>query len=114
LTVRRASLGERRRELAILRSVGARPGELFFLLSAEALFVTLLGAAVGVTLLALLTLTLAPLVQAHFGLALSAQWLTGDELKLLAAVVAAGLVASLVPGYSAYRLSLADGLTPRL
>jgi len=109
-----ASLGERRRELAILRSVGARPGELFFLLSAEALFVTLLGAAVGVTLLALLTLTLAPLVQAHFGLALSAQWLTGDELKLLAAVVAAGLVASLVPGYSAYRLSLADGLTPRL
>ncbi|EXI66030.1 MAG: macrolide transporter ATP-binding /permease protein [Candidatus Accumulibacter adjunctus] len=109
-----ASLGERRRELAILRSVGASPRELFFLLSAEALFVTLLGAAVGVALLTLLTVALAPLVQAHFGLALSTHWLTGDELKLLAAVVVAGLVASLVPGYSAYRLSLADGLTPRL
>ncbi|MBL8392755.1 MAG: ABC transporter permease [Candidatus Accumulibacter sp.] len=109
-----ASLGERRRELAILRSVGARPGELFLLLSAEALFVTLLGALLGVALLALLTTLLAPLVQAHFGLSLSAHWVTSDELQLLAAVVAAGLLASLVPGYSAYRLSLADGLTPRL
>jgi putative ABC transport system permease protein len=35
-----ASLGERRRELAILRSVGARPGEVFLLLSAEGLFIT--------------------------------------------------------------------------
>jgi putative ABC transport system permease protein len=33
---------------------------------------------------------------------------------LLGAVVAVGLLASLVPGYRAYRLSLADGLTPRL
>jgi putative ABC transport system permease protein len=109
-----ASLGERRRELAILRSVGARPRELFLLLSAEALFVTLLGALLGVALLALLSAVLAPLVQAHFGLALSARWVSSDELRLLAAVVAAGLLASLVPGYSAYRLSLADGLTPRL
>ncbi|MEF8756392.1 MAG: ABC transporter permease [Accumulibacter sp.] len=109
-----ASLGERRRELAILRSVGARPRELFLLLSAEALFVTLLGALLGVALLALLSAVLAPLVQAHFGLSLSARWVSSDELRLLAAVVAAGLLASLVPGYSAYRLSLADGLTPRL
>ncbi len=109
-----ASLGERRRELAILRSVGARPGELFFLLSAEALFVTLLGALLGVALLALLSAVLAPIVQAHFGLSLNARWVSSDELRLLAAVVAAGLLASLVPGYSAYRLSLADGLTPRL
>jgi putative ABC transport system permease protein len=42
-----ASLGERRRELAILRSVGARPGEVFLLLSAEGLFITVLGAAAG-------------------------------------------------------------------
>ncbi|MCM8613431.1 ABC transporter permease [Accumulibacter sp.] len=109
-----ASLGERRRELAILRSVGARPRDLFLLLSAEALFITLLGALLGVALLALLSAVLAPLVQAHFGLSLSVRWVSSDELRLLAAVVAAGLLASLVPGYSAYRLSLADGLTPRL
>jgi putative ABC transport system permease protein len=69
-----ASLGERRRELAILRSVGARPGDLFLLLSAEGLFITVLGALLGVALLAVLTALLAPLAQAHFGLAFQASW----------------------------------------
>jgi putative ABC transport system permease protein len=31
----------------------------------------------------------------------------------MAAVLAGGLLASLVPGWRAYRLSLADGLSPR-
>lgn len=109
-----ASLGERRRELAILRSVGARPGDVFVLLAAEGLFITLLGAALGVALLGGLALALGPLVQARFGLAIGAGHMSGDEFRLLAAVAGVGLAASLVPGYRAYRLSLADGLTPRL
>lgn len=109
-----AGLGERRRELAILRSVGARPSEIFVLLTAEGLFVTVLGALLGVALLALLTALLGPLAQAHYGLAIRARWISSDELALLGAVVAVGLVASLLPGYRAYRISLADGLTPRL
>ncbi len=109
-----AGLSERRRELAILRSVGARPSEIFVLLTAEGLFVTVLGALLGVALLALLTALLGPLVQAHYGLAIRARWISSDELALLGAVIAVGLVASLLPGYRAYRISLADGLTPRL
>lgn len=109
-----AGLGERRRELAILRSVGARPSEIFVLLTAEGLFVTVLGALLGAALLALLTALLGPLAQAHYGLAIRARWISSDELALLGAVVAVGLVASLLPGYRAYRISLADGLTPRL
>jgi putative ABC transport system permease protein len=37
-----------------------------------------------------------------------------EELRLLGLVVAVGTLASLLPGYRAYRLSLADGLTPRV
>jgi putative ABC transport system permease protein len=33
---------------------------------------------------------------------------------LLAGVVIAGGVASLIPGWRAYRMSLADGLSPRV
>jgi putative ABC transport system permease protein len=37
-----------------------------------------------------------------------------EELALIAgAVIATGLLASLVPGWRAWRMSLADGLTPR-
>ena len=53
-----AGLNERRRELAILRSVGARPGDVFMLLTIEGLGITLLGVALGVTLLAALAASL--------------------------------------------------------
>lgn len=109
-----ASLGERRRELAILRSVGAGPGHVFLLLMAEGLGITIFGALLGVALLTLLTVALGPFVQAHFGLVIRTRWLSGAECLWLSTVVGVGLVASLVPGYRAYRLSLADGLTPRL
>ena len=109
-----ASLGERRRELAILRSVGARPTDLFLLLCVEGLFVVLLGTLLGLALLALLGALLAPLAQAQLGLVIDARWISPDEIVLLAAVVGVGLIASLVPGYRAYRMSLADGLTPRV
>ncbi|HAG40693.1 MAG TPA: peptide ABC transporter permease, partial [Pseudoalteromonas sp.] len=47
LTTLLANLNQRRRELAILRSVGARPWQLFTLISMESLFTTLLGCLVG-------------------------------------------------------------------
>jgi len=109
-----AGLNERRRELAILRSVGARPGGIFLLLTIDGLIVTVLGCVLGVLLLAALTAAARPFAQSHYGLAIHLQLLSLAELRLLAAVVLVGLLASLVPGYRAYRLSLADGLTPRL
>jgi putative ABC transport system permease protein len=109
-----AGLNERRRELAILRSVGARPREIFFLLMIEAVGITVTGALAGVAILALLTAVLAPLAAARYGLLVEPGFVAGPELVLLAAVVAVGVLASVLPGYRAYKLSLADGLTPRI
>ena len=109
-----AGLNERRRELAILRSVGARPREIFFLLMIEAVGITVAGALAGVALLAALTALLAPLAAARYGLLIEPGFVAGPELMLLAGVVAVGVLASVLPGYRAYKLSLADGLTPRL
>ncbi|TMP76862.1 peptide ABC transporter permease, partial [Pseudoalteromonas phenolica] len=50
LTSLLATLNQRRRELAILRSVGARPWHIFTLLISEAIFITVLGCAFGVAL----------------------------------------------------------------
>ena len=109
-----ASLSERRRELAILRSVGARPRDLFALLALEGGAVTLAGTAVGTLLLTLSSAALGPWLAAHYGLALRLSLPTVAELELLGWVIAVGTAASLLPGYRAYRLSLADGLTPRV
>jgi putative ABC transport system permease protein len=68
----------------------------------------------GALLLAALILALGPWVQAHYGLTLGLTPPSGEELKLLGLVLLVGLIASLFPGWRAYRLSLADGLTPRV
>jgi len=109
-----AGLGERRRELAILRSVGARPRDLFALLALEGAAVTLAGAVAGVVLLAILSMVAGPWAQSHYGLTLSLALPGAGEMKLLGGVVLVGTLASLLPGWRAYRLSLADGLTPRV
>ncbi len=108
-----AGLNERRRELAILRALGASPWAIFLMLIVEGLLVTTLGMLAGAALLSAGIVTLAPLVQAHFGVHLALRPPTGNELALLAAILATGLLASLVPGWRAWRMSLADGLTPR-
>lgn len=109
-----AGLGERRRELAILRSVGARPLDLFLLLALEGLAVMLCGVLLGVLLLSAGIVLGGPLLEAQFGIVLQLHWPTVTELQLLGAVIAAGFVASLLPGWRAYRLSLSDGLSPRI
>lgn len=105
-------LNERRRELAVLRAVGAAPRHVLWMLAAEGGLVTLLGLALGALATYAAIALAGPWVLAQYGIALSLAPPTRDEAGLLAAVAAAGLLASLVPGWRAYRLSLADGLSP--
>lgn len=107
-------LDQRRRELAILRASGARPGDVFALLAMEGVLVTLLGTSLGVLLISVLLLYGGPLIEARLGLGLSLAAPTAGELRLLGLVLLVGLVACLLPGWRAYRMSLADGLTPRV
>jgi putative ABC transport system permease protein len=109
-----AGLNERRRELAILRSVGARPTHIFLLLSAESLLITVVGMLSGMLLLNLLMLIGGAWVQSHYGVSMGVSGLRPDEIPLLVGVLLTGLLASVIPAYRACRLSLADGLTPRI
>jgi putative ABC transport system permease protein len=109
-----AGLNERRRELAVLRAVGAGPRHVLLLLASEGALVTLLGAALGSVLTLVFIALAGPWMQARFGIALQLSAPTGSQWVLLGSVVLAGLLASLVPALRAYRLSLADGLSPRI
>ena len=109
-----ASLGERRRELAILRALGASPRHVFALLAVESVLLALAGIAVGLALLYGAGAALAPWLASQHGLQLSLGWPSAGEWRLLAAVLVASLAASLVPALRAYRYSLADGMTIRV
>ena len=108
-----AGLNERRRELAVLRAVGAGPRHVLWLLAIEGALVTLAGALLGALAAAAAVVLAGPWLQAQFGISLVAAAPTAAQWGLFAAVLVAGMLASLVPGWRAYRLSLADGLSPR-
>lgn len=108
-----AGLNERRRELAVLRAVGAGPRHVLALLALEGALVTTTGALAGALAAAAGVALAGPWVQTRFGIALQLSAPTLNQWALLAAVLLAGMLASLVPGWRAYRLSLADGLSPR-
>lgn len=109
-----AGLNERRRELAVLRAVGAGPRHVLGLLTLEGVWVTCAGVVLGV-LLAQAGMALAtPWLQQSLGIRLQMAVPLPTQLALAGAVLLAGLLASLGPAWRAYRLSLADGLSPRV
>jgi len=114
LTTLLTNLEERRREMAILRAVGAGPLDVMALVAGEAVFLTCAGALLGVALLYGFLLLGAPALQAHFGLFVEIAWPSGRELGVLGLVLALGCLVGLVPGYRIYRFTLADGMTVRL
>jgi putative ABC transport system permease protein len=109
-----AGLNERRRELAILRAVGAAPRHMLLLLAAEGAIVTLSGVLLGAAACSLAVALLRGWVQANFGVTLQLEAPGRAEGLMMAAVLGCGWLASLVPAYRAYRLSLVDGLSPRV
>jgi putative ABC transport system permease protein len=109
-----AGLGERRRELAVLRAVGAGPRHVVGLLALEGALVTAAGVVAGALLAVVAAWALGPLLQQRLGIALPLGLPTAAQWALTGAVMAAGMLASLLPAWRAYRLSLADGLSPRL
>ncbi|RTL71356.1 MAG: ABC transporter permease [Hyphomicrobiales bacterium] len=107
------TLNERRREMAILRSVGAGPRTVLGLLVAEATALTAAGVVLGPCLLYLALALLQPYIDANYGLHIGIAPPTATELAMLAAILVAGILAGLLPAIRAYRLSLADGMTVR-
>lgn len=109
-----AGLNERRRELAVLRAVGAGPRHVLGLLALEGFWVTCAGVLLGVLLAQVAMALGAPWLQNALGIRLQMAGPLPTQWALAAAVLLAGMLASLGPAWRAYRLSLADGLSPRV
>ena len=113
LTAILASLNERRREMAILRSVGARPRHIFSLLLLEAFGLALMGALLGLGLMYLGLWVAQPWILSQYGLFIPITPPGLWEWGLLGAILLAAIIMGGVPAWRAYRQSLIDGLSIR-
>ena len=114
LTTLLSTLNERRREMAILRAIGAFPWQVFILFVFEALFVVSLGCLLGCILVFVGVQIAQPWVAAEYGMHLSSWLPRWDDGILLLFIMGLALVFSLLPAMIAYRRSLQDGLTVKV
>lgn len=111
LLVLLSTLSQRRREMAIFRSVGASPSHIFFLLLTEALLLSISGIVLGFFLLFVLLQIAQPMVANQLGMGLSFTSLSVRDLSYLGFIFLAAFVAALIPALKAYSQTLSDGLS---
>lgn len=107
------SLGERRREMAILRSVGAKSRHIVALLVSEAALLAFIGAMLGLVLLYGASWMVQPILEERFNMgsiSLVPGWF---DLYVVGGVTLISALLGLIPAFIALHRSLADGLTIR-
>jgi putative ABC transport system permease protein len=109
-----ATLEARRREMAVLRAVGARPIHLFGLFMFEALLLCAGGIVLGMACLQVGLVLGQPLIAREFGLHMTLSGPTLADFGIVAGIAGAACVAGAIPAWRAYRTALADGLSVRV
>lgn len=106
-----STLNERRREMAILRAVGAHAHQVIVLFMVETLLILAVGTIVALGLLYSLLFVLKPILLDQYGFSINIGWLDTEQFLMILLIFIMGLLFSLIPGIIAYRNSLQDGLT---
>lgn len=109
-----STLQERRREMAILRSLGAGPRRVALLLVLESGVLAAIGAVVGMVATYGLLLVGRGIAERHFGIFIPLTAPQRLEWIYLGGVIVAGVLVGLIPAWRAYRNALQDGLAIRL
>lgn len=105
------SLKERKYDLAILRSIGASRMQLVMLVFLEGLTLTFLGAVLGIVLGHGFLAGIISVNEQGVAASLNPWVFLQDELWILVFALGVGIVASLIPAWSAYQTSIAKQLT---
>lgn len=107
------TLNERRREMAILRSVGAPPSFLSSMLLFEAGLLASAGIAIAFLSLNCFLLLGGQFLEDRLGLSLTFFLPASGDLIYVSLAIISALIAALFPAWRAYRNTLSDGLTVR-
>ena len=105
-----STLNERRREIAILRSVGAKRKFIFSVFFLEVVILCAGGVLAGFVLLYASLIFFRPLLEENLGFSLGVFQFTVNDILYLAFIFISALLASLLPAFRAYKKSLAEGL----
>ena len=104
------SIIQRKRDLAIMRALGASAYEIFGAVMIEAFLVTVMGIAAGWVLGKTVALGLGMYMSRAYGFNIAGLGTSSEELGFFAIVAVVGLLAGIVPAWQAYRTDVARDL----
>ena len=105
------SMADRKREIAIMRALGARRRTVFSIIVAEAVLLCVGGGLLGLLLGHGLVFVAGPIVEARSDVLIDPWFFETHELMILPALLVLAIVVGLVPGITAYRADVARGLS---
>lgn len=106
------AMHQRRRELAILRALGARRGQLSAVVVLEATTIAALGALGGFVVYFVILLVASGILRAQTGVVLDPAQFDLALVLVPAGLVLLGALCGAIPAWKAYRVEVADDLAP--
>jgi putative ABC transport system permease protein len=106
------SMNERRREIAILRALGARRRTIFGAILLEAATISALGMVIGFVVYGVIMSVAAHVIRAQTGVVLDPMKYQPVMLWAPAMLIVLGALAGVVPAIKAYRTQVAEHLVP--
>jgi putative ABC transport system permease protein len=106
------SMNERRREIAILRALGARRRTVFGAILLEAASISALGMVIAFVFYIAIMTGAAEIIRAQTGVVLDPMKFNPVMLWAPAALITLGALAGIVPAFKAYRTDVAEHLAP--
>ena len=106
-----AGLNSRRREMAILRSVGASPRIIVSLLLIESVIISLISTIIGYLMMFFIFYFGQGILENHYGIYIEGYSIKYDDVKIILAIVFCSLLATIIPAFRVYRSTLRDGLS---
>ncbi|MBT5643705.1 MAG: FtsX-like permease family protein, partial [Gammaproteobacteria bacterium] len=106
-----AGLNSRRREMAILRSVGASPTNIVSLLLVESIIISIISCIVGYILMIVIFSLGKDYLQNNYGIFIDSFSIKNYDLQIIITIIFAALVATIVPAIQIYKNTLRDGLS---
>ncbi len=107
------AMNERRYDLALMRSFGARPGKLFALMMSESLVVSLVSVAAGLAMGHLLVEGIATWLAGSKHIHMTGRLFLMEEFWLIPAGLVVGALAALLPAVRVYRIDIFKTLVQR-
>jgi putative ABC transport system permease protein len=106
------SMNERKRDIAIMRSLGARKNTILNIILTEGFLVSFIGGILGIIISHLLIFILKDTISNIAGIQINGSGFYPFELYILSGTVLLGVIVTLIPALKAYNTDVASNLAP--